>query len=252
MLLWILQPVYSQDLADYEKHLFKAASGNQMPYRLLTPKPGSTLKKYPLIVFLHGAGERGADNEKQLVHGASLFLNPGFRSDYPCYVLFPQCPEGEYWASLKRDDSRRPYILDFDYRRPPTPSLDMALDLIRQMLRTLPIDRQRVYISGLSMGGMGTFEAVFRAPRLFAAAAPICGGGDAAAYRRQHARIPFWIFHGDNDSVISVEESRKMASRLRALGADVQYTEYPGIEHHSWINAFAEPDFIPWLMAQKR
>ena len=102
------------------------------------------------------------------------------------------------------------------------------------------------------MGGMGTFEAVYREPKLFAAAAPICGGGDTKAYSKQSARVPFRIFHGADDAVVAVNLSRDMVGRLKELNASVQYIEYPGVNHNSWDNAFAEPDFLGWFFAKMR
>ena len=102
------------------------------------------------------------------------------------------------------------------------------------------------------MGGMGTFEAVQRFPKLFAAAAPVCGGGNAQAYKKKQAKIPFWIFHGDVDGVVKVEHSREMNKRLQELNANVKYSEYPGVNHNSWENAYAESEFLSWMFSKRR
>ena len=102
------------------------------------------------------------------------------------------------------------------------------------------------------MGGMGTFEAVYRAPGLFAAAAPICGGGDVARYDKRVRKVPFWVFHGDADAVVGVKQSRDMVAKLKTLRNKVKYTEYPGVNHNSWDNAFAETDFLAWMFAQRK
>ncbi len=201
---------------------------------------------------MHGAGERGSDNEKQLVHGVSLFLKPENRKNYPCIVLAPQCRAGSYWGSVQVNREKAPFTLDFDYRRRITPDLRLAIELLKKVLKKEGGDRDRVYITGLSMGGMGTFEAVYRFPKLFAAAAPVCGGGDVARYSKKAARVPFWVFHGDRDNVVEPRHSRDMVARLKQLGAAVKYTEYPGVGHDSWNPAYAEADFLKWLFSLEK
>lgn len=242
--------VYSQDMSLYEKREFDSGKGTILPYRILFPEGYDSDKKYPLILVLHGAGERGSDNEKQLVHGSKLFLDPEVRKNYPAIVVFPQCASENYWSSVSIDRNVSPLSLNFDYSRPITTPLRDAIDLVKKLISDEGVDKKRVYITGLSMGGMGTFEAVYRFPGMFAAALPICGGGDTDRYRR--VKTPFWIFHGSNDSVVEVKNSRNMNEKLKELKADVRYTEYPGVNHNSWDNAFAEPDFLKWMFSHKR
>lgn len=234
----------------YQRRTF--AGTISLPYRILYPENYDKTRTYPLILFLHGAGERGSDNAKQLTHGSSLFLKPENRRAFPCIVLMPQCPADGYWGSVKIDRSTSPATFSFDYSRPPTPALDAAVSLLRQVAQTEGVDPKRLYVMGLSMGGMGTFEAVYRNPKLFAAAIPICGGGDTVRYGRQVKKMPFRVFHGDADAVVGVANSRAMVRRLKQVRAKVQYTEYPGVNHNSWDNAFAEPDLLPWLFSAKR
>ncbi|MBL7748170.1 MAG: phospholipase, partial [Chitinophagaceae bacterium] len=111
---------------------------------------------------------------------------------------------------------------------------------------------KKCYITGLSMGGMGTFELVYRFPKLFAAAMPICGGGDAIHYDKRVKKVSFWVFHGAVDAVVSVKESIAMVNKLKELKAAVTYTEYPDVNHNSWDNAFAEPTFLSWMFSHKR
>ncbi|MBX2900028.1 MAG: prolyl oligopeptidase family serine peptidase [Cyclobacteriaceae bacterium] len=238
----------AQDLELFQKLEFNASNGLNLPYRLLLPEKLEAGKKYPVILLLHGAGERGSDNEKQLVHGAKLFATEENRKNFPAIVIAPQCPAEGYWASVLVDRATNPFGLSFDYSRPITQPLEAAIELVKKILKEQPADKSRVYITGLSMGGMGTFEAIYRFPKLFAAAAPICGGGDTKLYSRQAAKVPFWIFHGDADAVIDVKESRAMVEKLKSLQAKVKYTEYGGVNHNSWDNAFAEPDFLKWLL----
>jgi predicted peptidase len=241
---------YSQDFSKYQKREFKSADGSSLPYRILFPENYDTSKKYPLILVLHGAGERGNDNEKQLVHGAKLFLDSVVREKYPAIVVFPQCPTESYWSSVRIDRGVSPLKLDFDYTRPATQPLKDAVSLVRKLVEEEAVVEDKVYITGLSMGGMGTFEAVYRNPDLFAAAMPICGGGDTAHYKK--IKIPFWVFHGDADAVVDVKYSRSMVEKLKDLHMKVKYTEYPGVNHNSWDNAFAEPDFLKWMFSKKR
>ena len=239
----------SQDLSLYQKAEFTGKNGMALPYRILYPENYDPAQKYPLVLFLHGGGERGTDNEKQLIHGAKLFLQPENRAKYPCIVVAPQCPEAHYWASVKFERTQYPLNLDFNYAYPVQPPLESAVELVRQMIKDKKADKKRIYIMGLSMGGMGTLEAVYRNRKLFAAAAPICGGGDTKAYSKKTAKTRFWLFHGDVDGVIPVKHSREMSGRLQELKADVKYTEYPGVNHNSWENAFAEPGLLDWMFS---
>ena len=249
----VTSPVSAQDLSQFEKKEFVSSHGDTLLYRVLYPVNYDPGKKYPLMLVLHGAGERGNDNEKQLTHGGKLFLADSNRSKYPAIILFPQCPENSYWSSVKIDRSTQPLTISFDYASSQiTPPLRSALELTKTFINEGKADKKRIYITGLSMGGMGTFEAVYREPKLFAAAAPICGGGDTKAYNKQAANVPFRIFHGEDDAVVSVDLSRAMLGRLKELGASVQYVEYPDVNHNSWDNAFAEPDFLDWFFTKRR
>lgn len=252
LVLILAFPVVAQDLAQFEKQSYTSSANLVLPYRILYPENYDRSKKYPLILFLHGAGERGNDNEKQLTHGAKLFLTDENRRNFQAIVVFPQCPSENYWGNVKIDRSTSPITLTFDYSKPETTALQAAIELTKKLIAEEGVDKKRVYITGLSMGGMGTFEAVYRYSKLFAAAAPICGGGDAAMYDKRAAKIPFRVFHGDADVVVSVKESQAMVAKLKTLKANVSYTEYPGVNHNSWDNAFAEPDFLSWFFTKKR
>ncbi len=234
----------------FAKETFSSSEGTHLPYRILFPENYSKGKKYPLILVLHGAGERGDDNEKQLIHGSKLFLDSAVRKSYPAIVVFPQCPRESYWSSVTIDRNSGPLRLSFDYNNPITPPLSDAISLVQRLMEDEAVDTERVYITGLSMGGMGTFEAVHRFPGLFAAALPICGGGDTLHYKK--VRTPFWVFHGADDSTVDVRYSRTMVKKLGELKMKVKYTEYPGVNHNSWDNAFAEKDFLKWMFRQKR
>lgn len=245
--------VTAQDLAEFKKNVYTSSAGHALPYRILYPKNYDQTKKYPLVLVLHGAGERGDDNEKQLVHGSKLFLDSLNRLNYPAIVIFPQCASESYWANVDVDRTKNPYTLVFDYTRPIMPPLQAAIELVQKTIAEGSVDSKRVYITGLSMGGMGTFEAVYRFPKLFAAAAPICGGADLKAYDKRVAKTPFYIFHGADDAVVGVENSREAVAKLKSLKTKhVTYMEYPGVNHNSWDNAFAEPDYLSWMFSKRK
>ena len=232
----------------FKAEVFTSATDFQLPYRVLWPKgyEDDTEQKYPLILFLHGAGERGTDNELQLVHGSSMFLEN--REDYPAIVVMPQCATGDYWAQVAYEDQQR----FFNFDEIPNPSTAAALELLDYFLSQEQVDADRVYIMGLSMGGMGTFEVLARRPNTFAAAVPICGGTNTALLPIYAEKVPLWIFHGADDSIVTVEHSRQVVKALEMLGVPVKYTEYPGVNHNSWDNAFADPDLLPWLWSHRR
>lgn len=232
---------------EYQRKVFTSADGTELNYRLLTPEENAKGKKFPLVIFLHGAGERGSDNEKQLVHGSRMFLNPVNREKYPAYVLFPQCPKDGYWAYSQRPSSFD--RLTADEEMPPI--FKAVKGLIDSYIANPDIDKKRVYIIGLSMGAMATYDMVIRFPEIFAAAIPICGyvKPDRLASVKD---VSFRIFHGDADPVVPVEGSRNAYKALKKAGVDVELYEFPGCDHLSWNPAFNRPDFMEWLFKQKK
>jgi predicted peptidase len=228
-----------------EKRVYQEASGKTLPYRLLAPAKLEPGRQYPLVLFLHGAGERGTDNERQLVHGVAAFASAEARRQYPCYLVAPQCPAGARWVEVDWGAEA--------HRQPAAPSepLRLTLALLEALAKELPLDRRRVYVTGLSMGGFGTWDILSRRPELFAAAVPICGGGDEATVERI-AKIPVWVFHGATDGVVRPSRSRNMVAALRKAGGEPKYTEYPKEGHASWGPAYRDPELLRWLFAQRR
>ena len=239
----------AQDLSAYERRLYINADGDTLPYRILYPEGYAAGKSYPLLLFLHGAGERGNDNELQLVHGAKLFLKPEIRAKYPAIVVFPQCPKDQYWARVERDPLRTDWAFPL-YETPGTP-MRLVMELVDMLMNDTKTDASRMYVGGLSMGAMGTFELLSRMPTRFAAAIPICGGGNPLTAPLYARNTPLWVFHGDADAVVPVRLSRKMVEAAQQAGGQVRYTEYPGVNHNSWDNAFAEPELMSWLMKHR-
>ncbi len=228
---------------NYEK------DGYNMPYRILFPQNYNAKKSYPLLLFLHGAGERGDDNELQLVHGSKMFLEKEVQEKYPAIVVFPQCASESYWSNVKGEQVDDGYQFTFSKDGEPTQAM-MALQLfLKDIQANYKIDEDRMYVGGLSMGGMGTFELVYRNPKTFAAAFAICGGGDTATASKM-TDTKWWVFHGQDDGVVDHQHSVDMVKALQDAGADVKFNSYPGVNHDSWTNAFAEPDFLSWIFEQ--
>ena len=225
--------------------------GNKIPYRVMYPKNYDASIQYPLLVFLHGAGERGNDNEKQLVHGEQ-FLIDNFNVKYPAIVIIPQCPDDNYWANVQRSEIDGKVEYAFGLSDEPTHSMKMLTTLIDYWLASGKVDTRKVYAGGLSMGGMGTFELLWRRPNTFAAAFPICGGTSIDKLNLYATNTAVWIFHGDLDQVVPVQFSQKAYQILKNLGCDVRYTEYEGVKHNSWDNAFKEVELAPWLFSHSK
>lgn len=219
-------------------------SGNDtLPYRLLYPTDYNPAKKYPLVLFLHGAGAWGNDNEKPLKSLPAIFLDSINRKKYPCFVLIPQCTKQEPWVKFPGFPSS---IATPDT---PTTSAKLSLALLNSLINNLPIKQKHIYITGLSLGGEGTFDFLSRAPKTFAAAAPVCGIADTAK-ATIYKRVPLWAFHGDQDNVNEVKYTRMTIAVLQKAGGKPKYTEYKGVKHNSWVNAYAEPKFLEWLFSK--
>ncbi|GAA0892983.1 dienelactone hydrolase family protein [Fulvivirga kasyanovii] len=245
----LMHSAMAQDRNPFKKEYF-VSGVDTLKYRVLWPGNFSKARQYPVVLFLHGAGERGYDNEKQLVHGSKLFLEE--RDNYPAIVIFPQCPENDYWANVEKkitDDGR---IFLFQNGGSPNKSLALVSGLLDKFLNESYVDKRRVYVGGLSMGGMGTFELVSRRPDTFAAAFAICGGGHPESAKRYAGKVPFWVFHGADDDVVPPKHSEIMVEAIKKAGGDVKFTLYPDTNHNSWDKAFAEPELLSWLFSNKK
>lgn len=226
----------AQDFPEFDKLQYKILNDTLL-YRLLKPAGLTENERYPLVIFLHGSGESGDDNTITLKHIAPLFLNEANRAQFPCFVLVPQCPANESWTYP-------------DWYREPKEPMSSVVALL-DSLKSLPfIDSTRIYITGLSMGGYGTWYLLTKYPDKFAAAIPICGGGDAQQVEK-FKHVPIWNFHGAKDDAVPVDGSRSMIQALKNVGAKPKYTEYKKVGHDSWVKAYAEPDLLPWLFGQK-
>ena len=254
------QSATSFSIADttlYLKKTFNFRRGYSLPYRLLEPLDKDPKATYPLVIVLHGAGEKGDDNGRQLLNGGDVFASLDSRLRFQSYVVFPQCPKPDNWTTFGYLKNPGEEIQIGRYEKKAGTPLLATFDLIDRLIANHHIanhhiDKKRVYIVGLSMGGFGALEAVARRPNLFAAAVPICGGGDTTACRKYARKVPVWLFHSQDDPIVPVGLSRAIANRLRALGADPQFTEYENAGHTVWREAFADPRLLTWLFDQKR
>lgn len=243
----------AQDLNLFEKQ-WLTQNGDTMPFRVLLPENYDPAKKYPLVLFLHGRGESGSDNEKQLTHGAKMFLQDSIRKNYPAIVVFPQCAANSYWSNVQavmngsKAGKRTFYFVPVGE---PSKAMVMLQSLVGNLLERYPVKLNQVYVMGLSMGGMGTFELVRRMPGLFSAAIPICGGAHPAT-APQLVKTKWWVFHGGKDDVVLPAFSEQMVQALKKAKASVQFTLFPNANHNSWDPAFAEPGLLKWLFSQKK
>lgn len=228
----------------WQARTFHASNGLELPYRLLVPLHQPSPRPQPMVLFLHGAGERGNDNVSQLKNGVrELFATPSVRRRLPALVVVPQCPEGQRWVAV---DWNAPA-----HTMPLSPSRPMAavMELLDALQQEFSVDPTRRYVLGISMGGFGTWDLLARRPGSFAAAVPICGGADVATAPRL-ASVPLWVFHGSEDTVVPVGRSRSMVEALEKAGGTPRYTEYARTGHDSWTRALAESGLLPWLFDQ--
>ncbi|NLW51352.1 MAG: prolyl oligopeptidase family serine peptidase [Candidatus Brocadiaceae bacterium] len=184
-------------------------------------------KRWPLMLFLHGVGERGDELERVKLHGPPMLIEQG--RSFPCIVVSPQCPAWQWWAAEPA-------------------ALAALLDEIERDFR---VDPDRIYLTGLSMGGAGTWALAAEQPHRFAAIAPVCGPTNpGTADRIRH--LPVWVFHGAKDTTVPLRESETMVEALRALGAEPRLTVYPEAGHDAWTETYANPELYEWLFAQRR
>lgn len=239
-------PISHAQTLRFNAQQFIDGHGDTLNYRILTPDY-DTLRVYPLVLFLHGSGERGNDNISQLKWGVQQFATDHMMAAHPAIVVAPQCPDNESWSNFRINREKA------EIRLKPEPSKPMRLvkELLDTLIKKMPVDVNRIYITGLSMGGYGTYDAIERWPDFFAAAMPVAGGGDPTLAGKI-AHIPIWDFHGAEDPLVNPEYSRKMMQALIKAGAHPGFTEYPGIGHFSWIQAYSNPLTIDWLFRQHK
>ena len=213
-------------------------------YRLMRPDPDLDAAPYPLVVFLHGAGERGSDNQRQLKYLPEWMASERNRADHPCFLIALQCPEGESWAPFDRSNDMAPV---------PGPPQDPLLAVVRAidlLADSEPIDRTRIYLTGLSMGGYGAWRLASLHPDRFAAVVPICGGGDPVEADALTG-MQIWAVHGTEDSVVPERLSRVMVEAVRDAGGIVRYSPLEGVPHDSWTPAYRHLGVIQWMFRKR-
>ena len=197
----------------------------KLDYLLYLPKDYDQKDSWPLMLFLHGAGERGDNLDLVKVHGPPKLIEEG--KSFPFIVVSPQCPRGHWWQPFE---------------------LAALLDEIEQNYK---VDPDRIYVTGLSMGGFGTWSLMAYQPKRFAAVAPICGGGDPIFIRLIGA-VPAWVFHGGKDGVVPIKRSEEMVEAMKKANVEVKFTVYPEAGHNAWTETYANPELYEWLLKHKR
>lgn len=202
----------------------------RMNYLLYLPKDyGKVDKSWPLILFLHGAGERGNDIDLVKKHGPAKLAAEGREFDF--IILSPQCPQENWWPSMTED-------------------LKLLVD---DIVSKYQVDQSRIYITGLSMGGYGTWSMIIKYPDTFAAAAPICGGGDTVLAKFRLGKVPIWAFHGAKDSVVPLIKSEEMVNAAKTAGnTNIQFTVYPEADHDSWTETYNNPELYKWFLNHEK
>ena len=242
-------PALGDPAADGWKESFarkeRVSGDDTLRYLLLSPPPPADGGKLPLVLFLHGAGERGDDNAAQLKHGAVEFHRR--QEKHPCFVLVPQCPEGKRWVEVDWGDKAGAGTFPDE----PSGPLALTIEVLDGLIASGAVDPERVYVTGLSMGGYGTWYAAGMPGKRFAAVAPMCGGGDPL-WAQRYVGLPIWAFHGDRDGAVPPGRSREMIDAIRTAGGDPKYTEYEGVGHDCWTQTYADDAFHAWLFSQKR
>lgn len=212
-----------------------------MPYRLFVPLGYDANRKYPLVLWLHGVDGRGSDNVKQLTHenqlGTHFWISSEVQLKFSVFVLAPQCPSGESWAEPEFNQ--------------PSKWLVLTMEALAKVEKDFSIDPDRVYVAGQSMGGIGVWSLLQNYRGKWAAAIILCAY-DTFSDIPAIAEVPLWVFQGDADQSVPVTMVRSMMAQLKKAHANLRYTEYHKSDHEVWDKAFAEPDLLPWLSAQKR
>jgi predicted peptidase len=233
----------AEKFSEFETHTFTWANGAKLPFRLLKPETIEPGTKYPLVLSLHGWGDRGTDNEKQLKDFAPVFLKPDARKRFPCFLLVPQTSGS--WVQHPKFD--KPIALT----KTPTVSLAMTFDVVRACLKKYPVDHDRLYLTGYSNGACGVWELLEREPRVWAAAAPLAGAGDPSRIGvAKHVAV--WAFHGAKDPTIPEVRMMELVDALRAAHGDPLFTIYPNGVHYDAMQGLYDRNFLPWMFAQRR
>ena len=238
------------EVSAFQARSHKISATKTMGYRLFIPKNYQASTRYPLVLTLHGSGERGNDNAAQLKHDVSkMWADDSIQTRHPGFVLAPQCPANDKWVDV--DWALGPYDQS---KVPISDEMQAVVAILDSLGREFSLDSNRIYVTGISMGGYGAFDIVTRYPNRFAAAYPICGAGDPTR-ATAIAMLPLWAIHAADDPTVPVAGSRDMINALKQAGGQPKFTEYPvsqRIGHSAWVPAAKEPGLVTWLYSQVR
>lgn len=221
---------------EYTRRVFEGAADSQITYGWLAPLRADPAKKYPLVVCLHGSGGT--------VRASAVLAQQEMREKYPAYVMVPKAELPFAWAKTNLI-RRRDVPEDIPEKLP------VLIEAINSLVRSEAIDPSRVYVTGQSMGGVGSWAAIARHPEIFAAAVPVCGAWAVADVPKM-VPVPVWAFHGAEDTTVPVQYSRDLTAALSKAGGTAKYTEYPGVGHPSWMMAYDDPGMWAWLFSQRK
>ncbi len=232
-----------QAISGYRSFYYQGKDGGKLKYRFYNPSKNKSGKKYPLVVHFHGAGSRGDNNISQL-YLAQKVTDGKYIKKYPCFVFAPQCPSGKKWVDTD--------WTKLSHKQPLKPNAQMAMAMaaIDEIIKKYPVDEQRIYVYGQSMGGFATWDIICRRPNMFAAAVPVCGGADETKASKI-AHVPVWAFHGALDPVVKPARSKNIVAALKKAGGDPKYTEYPKVKHNAWSYSYS-PKLFEWMFKQKK
>lgn len=228
-----------------EAREWKGPGGTILKYRWSAPETLQPGKTYPLVLFLHGAGERGRNNTSQLRHGVTPILESAQKLGQPCFLIAPQCPTASWWSPIDKKFKR------LSAANEPNPLLESVIALVDDVMANNPVDAKRFYVTGLSMGGFATWDLLGRVPEKIAAAVPVCGGGDPSLAVR-FKDVPIHAFHGELDSEVPVAATQLMISALQKAGGKPMVTYYPGVDHDCWTQTYDKIELIRWMFDQRR
>ncbi len=217
-------------------------SSDTLLYRYYAPDYNEG-QKIPLLIYLHGAAENGNNNKKQLTGGLVYFMRDSIKANYPCAIFAPQCPKSTNWV-----DTDIKSLQNTVTPRPAKP-MEMVFTIIDSLKKLEYIDSNRIYITGISYGGFGTWDAITRRPGLFAAAVPLCGGGDTSK-ASSISRVNVWAFHGDRDDVVAPAQTGNMVTAIKSNGGNPKMSILPNTGHYICDKAYTEPGFMKWLFSQ--
>lgn len=242
LILIVSGSAFSQTELVNRKEIFVSKNSDSLPYQLLIPYIIDTTKSYPLILWLHGKGERGIDNEKQMTLIKKWLPDSLSKEKYQSFLLAPQCSEDRMWSNY----DKLAHAITFDTI---TPEIQISImELIEEVKSEYKIDNNRIYIMGISMGGFGVFDMITRYSNYFAAAIPICGGADPSK-SKELTETNIWAFHGEKDNIVSIRHTKTLMEIIE--NEDHKFTSYPSKGHDAWNLAFKEAHLLKWLFHQK-